>query len=233
MSETDAEQPIHLASLVWTDADTGQTRDYPLIEGATATIGRLADNDICIRERHVSRRHAVISYRDGIFTINDLGSANGTFVNDKRLLGLFPLAAGDRIRLFVPTLVFCAAGSGARPPAEVAHPTVMPPAEPPGQCRLVITAGTQEGEVIPLAQLHMTVGRSTAELQWEIALRDPAVSRTHARLELGVDQVWRLFDLGSSNGTLVNGIVVDITGHALTDGDVITFGSTVALFRAQ
>jgi pSer/pThr/pTyr-binding forkhead associated (FHA) protein len=33
----------------------------------------------------VSRRHAVLAYRDGVCTVEDLGSANGTFVNGRRL----------------------------------------------------------------------------------------------------------------------------------------------------
>ncbi len=97
-----------LAKITWQDPKTGEIREYVLMEGATAMIGRSPGNDICVPERHVSRKHAVINYRDGIFMITDLGSANGTYVNDQKLTDPFPLAGGDVIRLFVPVLHFSA-----------------------------------------------------------------------------------------------------------------------------
>jgi predicted component of type VI protein secretion system len=60
-----------LAKVTWEDPDSGQIREFVLEEGATATIGRSPDNQIAIPERHVSRQHAVISFRDGIFMISD------------------------------------------------------------------------------------------------------------------------------------------------------------------
>ena len=95
-----------LAKIVWSDPHTGSTREFVLQEGATATIGRSSSNDIHIPEQHVSRQHAVINYRDGIFMVNDLGSANGTFVNGMKVEEPYPLMVGDELRLFVPTLQF-------------------------------------------------------------------------------------------------------------------------------
>src|SRR5258708_16214019 len=97
-----------IAKITWDDPTSHERREFVLIEGATASIGRSSTNDISIPERHVSRQHAVITYRDGIFMISDLGSANGTFVNDRRLTDPFPLAHGDVIRLYVPVLMFSA-----------------------------------------------------------------------------------------------------------------------------
>ncbi len=47
----------------------------------------------------VSRRHAILSYRKNVYLIEDLGSANGTFVNDRRLSPQTPtpLANGDEL----------------------------------------------------------------------------------------------------------------------------------------
>src|SRR5260221_14053903 len=97
-----------IAKITWEDPTNHERREFVLIEGATASIGRSSTNGISIPERHVSRQHAVIAFRDGIFTIADLGSANGTFVNDRRLTDPFPLAHGDIIRLYVPVLNFSA-----------------------------------------------------------------------------------------------------------------------------
>lgn len=80
-----------MAKLTWIDPATDAICTHILMEGATATLGRSSENDIAILDKHVSRRHAVIRYSDGVFTIADLGSANGTFVNDKQVIEPFPL----------------------------------------------------------------------------------------------------------------------------------------------
>jgi pSer/pThr/pTyr-binding forkhead associated (FHA) protein len=48
----------------------------------------------------VSRRHAIISYADGMYRIEDLGSANGTFINGQRLApqSSMPIAHGDELK---------------------------------------------------------------------------------------------------------------------------------------
>jgi hypothetical protein len=64
-----------------------------------STIGRSPDNDISIPDPEVSRRHAQIVQRESGYAIVDLGSTNGTFVNDVRVTELTPLHHGDLIRL--------------------------------------------------------------------------------------------------------------------------------------
>jgi pSer/pThr/pTyr-binding forkhead associated (FHA) protein len=224
-------EPLSLAKITWKHPQTGAVQEYVLMEGATATIGRLASNEICIPEQHVSRQHAVISYRDGIFMITDLGSANGTFVNDRQVTEPYPLASGDEIRLYVPLLNFSAAVSDDDQKRAEEHGTLITNTSASGKGRLIITSGPQEGNTIPLLLKEVTVGRATSNATWEVSLQDPSVSRPHAKLEL-VDSAWVLYDLGSSNGTLVNGTPVNEKGRALRDGDIVTFGATLVLFRA-
>lgn len=227
-------QPLALAKIAWTDLATGELKEYILLEGATASIGRSSNNDICVPERHVSRRHAVINYRDGIFMISDLGSANGTFVNDQRLTDPFPLASGDVIRLFVPELSFSAVVSEEDQQAASTHGTLIVPAGAGGRPHLYVTSGPQEGADFFLTAEAMSIGRATASAAWDISLQDRAVSRPHARLEQvpDADNAWQIIDLGSANGTLINGVpVVKDEGRILKDGDVLTIGETMLLFR--
>ena len=60
--------------------------------------GRNPDCDIVLVDGHPSRRHAQLTTRDGGVWIEDLGSANGTFVNDRRISAPVKLRSGDRIR---------------------------------------------------------------------------------------------------------------------------------------
>jgi adenylate cyclase len=65
-----------------------------------ATIGRHADNTIHLTDRFVSNKHCVIFFdQNGNYVIRDLGSQNGTFVNNRRLRGDRILREGDRLTL--------------------------------------------------------------------------------------------------------------------------------------
>jgi pSer/pThr/pTyr-binding forkhead associated (FHA) protein len=227
-----SKQSEGLAKITWDDPTNQERREFVLVEGATATIGRSSINNIAIPERHVSRQQAVISFRDGIFMISDLGSANGTFVNDRRLTDPFPLAHGDVIRLYVPVLVFSAIVTEEEEANARATGTLIGPApDSEGLYRLLVTAGAQEGTELPLYQDTMTVGRTTADTAWDIALQDRAVSRPHCRFSRKAEG-WTVMDLGSVNGTLLNGTAVTAEPRPLKDGDVLSIGETTMLFRA-
>ena len=71
----------------------------------------------------------------------------------------------------------------------------------------------------------MTIGRLP---ECAIALDDPNASRRHAQIRReGLDVV--LVDLGSTNGTKVNGVLV--REHRLLPGDTITIGTTTLRFE--
>lgn len=65
----------------------------------TITIGRAADNDVVLPDEFISSHHAELTITDrNEYSIHDLGSTNGTFVNDRKLQ-FSPLLPGDRVRL--------------------------------------------------------------------------------------------------------------------------------------
>ena len=73
-------------------------------EGRPLTIGRAPDNGIVLRDGRASRHHARIDSRRGSLVLSDLGSTNGSFVNDRRVDAI-ALGEGDRIRIGTTTLV--------------------------------------------------------------------------------------------------------------------------------
>jgi len=75
--------------------------ETPLSQITTLTIGREPDATLFINHHIVSRRHAVITYANGCYLLRDLGSRNGTFLNDKRLepYSVHILHPHDKIRI--------------------------------------------------------------------------------------------------------------------------------------
>ena len=63
-----------------------------------AVLGR-EGTEIVVADPEVSRRHAAIREHQGGVAIEDLGSTNGTFVNDRKVQGVQPLSNGDEVRL--------------------------------------------------------------------------------------------------------------------------------------
>lgn len=78
----------------------GETSEYLLKPGRTS-IGRNPENDVVIPDESASRLHAELEYDpDGNrLSISDLGSTNGTFVNQRLLTRRQDLRAGDQIRI--------------------------------------------------------------------------------------------------------------------------------------
>ncbi|MFZ0546525.1 MAG: FHA domain-containing protein [Candidatus Promineifilaceae bacterium] len=62
-------------------------------------IGRENANDLVLKDPEVSRRHARITYQAGRYYVEDLGSTNGTFLNEQPVQTQVPLNHGDVIRL--------------------------------------------------------------------------------------------------------------------------------------
>ncbi len=63
------------------------------------TMGRYSDNDIFIQDPFVSKRHFKIVEDEGAYYLEDLDSANGTYVNNERIEDVVKLSNGDIIRV--------------------------------------------------------------------------------------------------------------------------------------
>jgi pSer/pThr/pTyr-binding forkhead associated (FHA) protein len=86
-----------MAKLFFVGLD-GTEKSYRLQTHRPFTVGRDPGNDIILRDPKVSRHHAEIVFERGFFVLHDLASANGTYVNAKRVR-VAPLTHGAKLRM--------------------------------------------------------------------------------------------------------------------------------------
>ncbi len=110
-------------------------------------------------------------------------------------------------------------------PDTMAMPTRPPTAAGAGpQAELTIESGPDAGHSHRAGDHALRLGRSPDN---DVILRDPATSGHHARLERRGDQFW-VVDLGSTNGTFVNG--ESVQEKQLNHGDRLTVGQNSVHF---
>jgi pSer/pThr/pTyr-binding forkhead associated (FHA) protein len=72
-------------------------RSFPL--GPSSVVGRDPTAAVSLTDEEVSRRHAILSVDEGLVRIEDLGSSNGTFVEDAQVTEEREIAPGARVRV--------------------------------------------------------------------------------------------------------------------------------------
>jgi signal transduction histidine kinase len=91
--------------------------------------------------------------------------------------------------------------------------------------RLVCVAGTDLGKSFRIHKTPIVIGRGSVD----IALRGGDVSRQHAKI-LAIGHEFMLEDLGSQNGTYINGVPLEKAKATIRVGDRLQFGSTIFVF---
>jgi signal transduction histidine kinase len=111
----------------------GQTFELNPGGGWPLMVGR-EKADVLIADRAVSRRHAELSFRDGQWVLQDMSSANGTFVNGRRIDRPVQLRHEDRIRIgtTIMEFIFPESWSPPEPTSEEVSPWVTKPQITPG-----------------------------------------------------------------------------------------------------
>jgi pSer/pThr/pTyr-binding forkhead associated (FHA) protein len=178
--------------------------------GGEVTIGRETDRHLVLPSPAVSRRHARLLLDGSQPVVTDDGSSNGVLVEGAPIQGPTPIGAGSRIdiaeyHLLVEELTAIA--------------TEPEPEEPATRLRLIAEGGPIDGHVIELGRPRTSFGRAPDN---DVPLDHPSISRHHAAVHrIAADQV-EIEDLGSSNGSFLNGERVEKAVAA--PGDVVRFG---------
>lgn len=189
--------------------------------------------------RVVSTRHAELRYGDDAWRLIDLGSRNGTYLNGQRVQGNAPLAKGDEIRLgesgpritvvAITELVESTLAEhplfdvvAAVPPASAASP---PPANRGPEVRSygVTLIATATGKRFEAQGTRIRIGRGKECEVRPVEGAEGIVSRVHAELTVGTSGGLSLRDVGSKNGTFLNGDRI-AGGTPVRLGDRITLG---------
>lgn len=190
------------------------------------TIGRAEDNAIVLQSVEVSRHHAKIESVGNGWTITDLGSSNGTLLNGTRLAQqeTEPFGVNDHVQIgpftlgVEPAVVSPAPAPRASAPASPPPPFAPPPERPE----------KRNGKIDLNKQATVKLGRAPDN---DLVIDHPQASRYHAAIER-VNQTVQVTDLGSTNGTYVNG--QRITGPTtLKEGDTIQIASYRLVLRGN
>ena len=96
--------PEHRFSVIVSEKGAAQVREY--YDKDEISIGRAPGNDLMLPNYSVSRHHATVQFKAGMFTIEDNGSKHGTSVNGKKVDEPIPFRPGDRVDLGDFALVF-------------------------------------------------------------------------------------------------------------------------------
>ena len=224
-------------------------------------VGRAEGNDLILAEGGVSRKHARFFLEGTDVMVEDLGSANGTIVNDERIEGPTKLEAGARVVLgdyeasvkvgakSRPKVDKSQARPSGRATGTIKRPEglakgdgrstkVMPAVKGPASSgakrpsragstgpSLRGLSGPVTGKSFPLTGV-MVVGRVAGV---DLRVDDDSVSRRHAELETSGGEVV-LRDLGSANGTTVNGTPIS-EDTPLSAGDISQFGVVEMMYE--
>jgi pSer/pThr/pTyr-binding forkhead associated (FHA) protein len=104
-SSLDVMPDVDVAPRLVVESVPGLARGMSYDVARGATLGR-GDVEIQLEDPFASSRHAQLTRQGAILVIEDLGSTNGTYLNDELLRGPRPLHAGDRVRIGDSTFTY-------------------------------------------------------------------------------------------------------------------------------
>lgn len=207
-------------------------RGYPLDSGRMTMVGRGRSCDISIEDDTVSSSHAHVQFNAQTqrLAISDLGSSNGTFVNGARIT-TGQAGTGDTVRFGMAEFRVTA---GAVPATSVVSGRSSP-ASTPARGAWMLSGFDPSGRALQFelrpksresgnGSASWTIGRDSARAQFVID--DSSVSGAHAQINYAPSQGLSLRDLGSTNGTQVDGQPTGTREVPLKEaGQEITFGA--------
>ena len=206
-------------------------------------IGRDASADVVVAQTDVSRKHAEIVPVTNGYELRDR-STNGLLVNGARIEKVQLLARADVIRIGseefrfyadpLPSIVTKApAPEPAAPPPRPEPPRAERSSSGAATARQPILAvlevsGSSRGPIHEITAAMVNIGRGNHN---DVIINEESVSDSHSMVQLRNDG-WYVVDLGTTNGTFVNGTRVN-GERRLHGSPVMRFGAVTAIFRPR
>lgn len=189
------------------ETESGSTVMTP---GRDYHVGRDPLSDIVIDDARVSWHHAVLRPDADHWTLEDEHSTNGTYTDGRRVQQ-WGVGPGSVIRF----------GSAADGPCVTLAHRPAPAPERPSAVSMPAFTGTfrQPTTVRPLPARTVRIGRAADN---DLVVDDLIVSRRHAELRAMPDGTYEIVDLGSHNGTYLNG--QPVTRAPMGPGDIVGIG---------
>lgn len=197
------------------------------LNGEVVTIGSGAKNSIVILDNDVSREHCRLLRVAADYELHDLNSTRGTFVSGQQVRGPFVLRPGHLIELGENVVLEYERAPAQKELGKIEDPAATRHTEKPSERShpyLVMTQGPRPGQVHPLTKTIVRVGR---DLSNDLVMQDSEISRFHLALRW-TDGTYMIEDLGSTNGTLLNGTSLPRNiAKVLNTNDVIRMATTL------
>ncbi|MFI6542355.1 FHA domain-containing protein [Streptomyces prunicolor] len=189
------------------ETESGSTVMTP---GRDYHVGRDPLSDIVIDDARVSWHHAVLRPDAGHWTLEDEHSTNGTYADGRRVQE-WGVGPGSVIRF----------GNPADGPCVTLADRPAPAPERPSAVSMPALTGTfrQPTTVRPLPSRTVRIGRAGDN---DLVVDDLIVSRRHAELRAMPDGTYEIVDLGSHNGTYLNG--QPVARAPIGPGDIVGIG---------
>ncbi|MFF4369739.1 FHA domain-containing protein [Streptomyces sp. NPDC001594] len=182
--------------------------------GRTYHVGRDPLCEICFEDARVSWHHAVLRPDGDHWTVEDENSTNGTWGADGHRVRVESVGPGSELRfgnaVDGPRAVLV--GRTPAPPAAARPSSVTNPA--------MTSTFRQPTSVRALpARTALRIGRDPGN---DLVIDNLVVSRRHAELRALADGTFEIVDLGSHNGTYLNG--APVTRAGIAEGDIVGIG---------
>lgn len=248
-----------MIKITTTNRNTAEKKEYQLAK-KEVTIGRHTDCDVILASTSVSRHHAKISINKNVIEVEDLGSGNGTLLNQAKLTPKekSPVIAGDILRIeefdiaIEPQVESVAKGnvvdidldddsvsvsSTMRRKLEITDPDII-------EIKMIKKVlGALENEKQPSLQV-ITGPLAGNKVVFDDSVDEATIGRdpnahlilddtSISRKHAVITKKWGSFvvrDLGSKNGTYLNAELIQ-DERRIKDGDEIIFGTVKTLFK--
>ncbi len=201
--------------------DLGELAVFPCPIGIT-TVGRANDNDVIVTDRNISRHHFTIRFVDNRIVLSDLGSYNGTYVNDTELSEPVEIFVGDVI-IAGDNNIFLENDDSIQQGTSAVRKSIEP--EYP---YLFVKGGNLSGKAFKVDKDGVTIGSHPSS---DIYLYNMAVPEFHSEI-IYDGRMFFICSMANDKKEFLDLNGMNVESVNLVNGDILKIGNIEILFIA-